>query len=535
MTAVPIDETTSKPGARGAATAIEGDIWSRLPHPIGGVRVLAAAVAVAALATVIGMAVAQLLPQPSVSLVYLLFVVTVAIVLGTWTGIATAFLAFLAYNFFFIPPIYTFVIADPQELFALIVFFIVALLTGSLAGRMREVADASRRRANALLSLNEFAARLSGARSQAAILHALASQVAITVQGSAAVLTADGDDLAVTAAEPAGQQLTSADMQAAVRARRSGVDVPAAAPGWPGPTYEFRPLTTGRGVIAVVGFTPVNGQRAIAGQDEAALQTILRHSAIAIERIQFEAEGTAARDEAEREHIRSALLSSLSHDLRTPLASILGAVTSLRRFGDGMPAETRADLLLAIEEETGRLSQFVVNLLDLTRLDTEAPDLRRDWLDVADVAQVAIGRTHHSYAGREIVMTAEPNVPLVRGDAMLFEHVVINLLENAAKYSAATTRILVSITTNGGTVQLAVIDQGRGIPPAQLAAVFEKFYRVRAGDRDAQGTGLGLTICKRVVEQMGGAIRAESPVDGDRGTRIVISLPAAAPTNEAAP
>ena len=535
MTAGQFDRASSKLAASNGGPALKADIWARLPRPLGGPAVLGAAVGVAALATLLGLAITHVLPPASVSLVYLLFVVSVAIVLGTWTGVATAFLAFLAYNFFFIPPIYTFVIADPQELFALIVFFAVALLTGSLAGRMREVADGSRRRATALLSLNEFAASLSGARSHAAILEALASQVAATIQGSAAVLAMTDNDLAIRAAVPSGMQLSSADLQAAGRAWRSGTDVPAAAPGWPGAAHEFRPVMTERGVIAVVGFAPANGQRATAGQDDAALQTILRHAAIAIERIKFEAEGAAARDEAEREHIRSALLSSLSHDLRTPLASILGAVTSLRQLGDGMPAETRADLLLAIEEETRRLSQFVVNLLDLTRLETEAPDLRRDWLDLADATQIAVGRARQLFGSREIVMSAQANVPLVRGDAMLFEHVVINLIENAVKYSTLESKVGVAVASVGDTVLLTVTDQGRGIAPEHIEAVFEKFYRVRAGDRDTQGTGLGLTICRRVVEQMGGAIRAESPLENGRGTRIVISLPAAAPAGEDAP
>ena len=526
MTTPPIEETSPAPGGTSSLPP-EADLWTRLPRPLVGSSVLAGAVAAVTLATGIGMAIAHQLPSSSVSLVYLLFVVLAAIMLGTKTGVATAFFAFLAYNFFFIPPIYTFVITDPQELFALIVFFAVALLTGSLSGRMREVADWSRRRATALLALNEFAGLLTGARTQAAILEALASQVAATVQGSAAVLIANGDVLAVSHTLPPGVKLTSADLQAANRALRSGIDVPAAAAGWPGPTYEFRPLQTARGVIAVVGFTPANGQRAIAQQDEAALQTILRHAAIAIDRIQFEAQGAAARDDAEREHIRSALLASLSHDLRTPLASILGAVTSLRQLGDDMPSETRTDLLLAIEEETGRLSQFVVNLLDLTRLETEALDLQRDWLDVADVAQVATGRARQLFGGREIVLSTQADVPLVRGDAMLFEHVLINLLDNAVKYSAAGTSIWLSVTMGPRSVLLSVTDQGHGIAPEHIEAVFEKFYRARAGDRDTQGTGLGLTICKRVVEQMGGTIRAESPVDGRHGTRISITLPVA--------
>ena len=336
------------------------------------------------------------------------------------------------------------------------------------------------------------------------------------------------------AAIPAGAELTTAEMQAAGRARRSGRHEPAAAPGWPGATYEFCPLTSDRGVIAVVGFRPGNGQRALANQDQATVNTILQHAAIAIERIRFEAEGAAAREEAEREQIRSALLSSLSHDLRTPLASILGAVTSLRQLGDGMAADTRADLLLAIEEETRRLLQFVVNLLDLTRLEAQPPDLRRDWIDVVELTQVAVSRARHLFERREITISAATMVPPVRGDAMLFEHVMMNLIDNAVKYSKQPAPITVAITLDNEHVQINVTDRGRGIPPDQIEAVFEKFYRVRAGDGDPQGTGLGLTICKRVIEHMGGTIRAKSPADGNRGTSIVIELPAAQWTSEAA-
>jgi two-component system, OmpR family, sensor histidine kinase KdpD len=284
-------------------------------------------------------------------------------------------------------------------------------------------------------------------------------------------------------------------------------------------------LATHLGTIGVIGLAPSDGRRAVAVENEAALQTVLRHTMIAIERTQFGIESAAARDQVERERIRSALLSSLSHDLRTPLASILGSVTSLRQLGATMPPAAQADLLAAIEEETGRLTRFVANLLDLTRLDTEAPDLKSDWLDVADAAQAAVARAKQLFQERRISLSVVAATPLVRGDAMLFEHVVFNLIDNAVKFSAPNQPVAVAVSAPDGAVMLTVTDQGRGIPPDQLQQVFEKFYRVRNGDRDIQGTGLGLTICKRVVEGMDGTVTAESPTSSGKGTRMIVRLP----------
>ena len=517
----------------GAVDANAGDVWARLPRQLAGASAFAAAVGLVTAATFIGTALAHWLPQHSVALVYLLVVVLAAIGLGTWSGLATAFFAFLAYNFFFIPPVYAFTIADPKELFALLVFFAVAVVTGSLAGRMREAADSARHRATALQSLNEFAGRLSASRSIPAILDALAAQCATTIQGHVVVLRASDDNPELLAAVPTGARLEPVDLQAAQRAMRSGEIKFASAQGWPGARYEFRPLKIAEKTVVVIGLAPDNGQRMVAADDEATLQTLIRHASIAMERTTLEAAGAAARDAVERERIRSALLSSLSHDLKTPLASILGAATSLREFGCDMPAETQADLLVAIVEEARRLTQFVANLLDLTRLDTEGLDLQHEWLDVADAAQTAVARAKRSFAGSRITLTASPGSPLVRGDAMLFEHVVFNLIDNAIKFSGAALPVIVSIAIESEGVALTVTDQGRGIPAGQLQRVFEKFYRVRDGDRDVQGTGLGLTICKRVVEGMGGTIHAESPVAAKKGTRMVVRLPLAVMASDA--
>jgi two-component system, OmpR family, sensor histidine kinase KdpD len=510
--------------ARGEAPRAT-DFWSRLPAPLVGTRRFAAAIAIAAIATALSALLSLWLPHQSLALVYLLFVVLGAIGLGTGTGLTTAILSFLAYNFFFIPPVFTFVVAERQELFALIVFFAIALLTGSVAGRMREAADAARRRETAMLSLNDFAGALSGVTSTAAILEAFAAQAAVTVQGAAIVLLKASDDLVRAASIPPELALEPVDWQAALRASRSGEIAPAAAPGGSGAALEFRPLTTRQGTIGVIGLAPADGRRTVAADAEPALQTVIRHTLIALERTHLEVEGARVRDEAERERIRSALLSSLSHDLKTPLASILGAVTTLRQLGASLPADTRADLLAAIEEESGRLARFVANLLDLTRLETASLDLRRDWIDVADAAQLAVVRARQQLQAASISFATTTRTAIIRGDAMLCETVVFNLIDNAVKFSGPALPVRVELSAEPGMVIVTVTDQGPGIPAEQLERVFEKFYRGRERDREASGTGLGLTICRRVVEGMGGTIRVESPAAGSRGTRVVVQLP----------
>ena len=499
------------------------EFWARLPRPLAGLPVAATAAIVTAAATLFGLALVRWLPHQSVALVYLLSVMLAALVFGMTTGLTVAFLSFLTYNFFFIHPIYTFTIADPQELFALFAFLVVAVLTGSLAGRMRQAADAAQRRASALQALNDFAATLSGSRDLASILSGLANQTGATIRGHAVVMLEHQEDMQIQASTPDAPTLEPVEWQAAQRTLRSAETIYAAAPGWPGSRYEFQPLKSAKGAFGVVGLAPFDGQRSISFHDDATLQTIFRHACIAIERTRLEAEAAMARDEIERERLRSALLSSLSHDLRTPLASILGAVTSLRELGAGMTAETRADLLVAIEEETERLSRFVSNLLDMTRLEANAIDLKRDWVDLGEVAQLAVGRARRLFQNSQITLALAPNLPAILGDTTLVEHVVLNLIDNGVKFSEPGAMVAVGISVDEHNLILTVTDKGCGIPPDALAHVFETFYRVR--ESNVPGTGLGLAICKRIVEGMGGSINAESPVAKRQGTRIIARFP----------
>lgn len=231
------------------------------------------------------------------------------------------------------------------------------------------------------------------------------------------------------------------------------------------------------------------------------------------------------RGASERERLRSAILSSLSHDLRTPLASIVGSASSLRTLGDKLRPETRVDLLAAIEEEAERLAQFVTNLLHMTRLETESIDLRNDWIEVGEVAQSAVARMRRLKTDAMIVLECPSSLPAIRGNAVLLEHVIFNLLDNSAKFSNRGSGIDVSISAANSKISLVVVDQGRGIPADVRSRLFEAFNRTKSSDEDVGGTGLGLAISNRVIEGMGGSITVDSPISDGRGTRVTITLP----------
>lgn len=502
----------------------QSEVWQKLPDPLKLPSAVAASFALTAVATLCGMVMLRWLPAAGVSLIYLLAIVLGAVGFGVAAGVASAVLSFLAYNFFFITPTYTFTISDPRELFALFVFFGVAVMTGSLAGRLREAAGRAQSRAASLQSLNAFAAELSRASTEQSVMNALAAQASELRASGAIVLMQAGEELTPVAEFPAGQILETPDWQAAKRCLRHAQPAYPSAPGWPGSRYEFHPIEAAKTVIGVLALAPAEITRR-SREDDSALHTMLQHTAIAIERTRLETESMAARSEAERERLRSALLSSLSHDLKTPLASILGSVTALREVGIDLSEHTRADLLLAIEEETTRLTQFVTNLLDMTRLETEVPDLRRDWLDAGDAIHGSVGRARRLYPHANIDLECGLQVPLVRGDAVLFDHVVFNLIDNAVKFSHPDGRLHVSLKRDGAWIILKVTDDGPGISAGELQHVFDKFYRGGSRDGCLQGTGLGLTICKRIAEGMGGRVEAQSPIARGRGTAMIVRLP----------
>ncbi|MBO3761624.1 sensor histidine kinase KdpD [Ciceribacter sp. L1K22] len=475
------------------------------------------------LTALIGKGIDLFVDLPNISLLFLLAVLGASVVGGYASAFLAALLSALAYNFFFIDPRHTFTIAAPHEVFALFVFLAVAIIAGGLASRIREQAAVARIRATALQSLYDFSRKLaSTAKGEDAIWLAV-SQLQASLKRRVVLLLPRKGDLAVAAAWPPDTELDVTDLTAARWTHDKREPAGHGTGTLPNSRFEFRPLLGPHGIVGVCGIEHP-GER-LDLNAERSLTAILDQTAIALDRARLADETVEQAARLEGERYREALLSSISHDLRTPLATITGAVTGLRQLGERMTPENRDDLLQSIEEESGRMSRFVANLLDMTRIEAGTLKPKQDWVDVADVVQSAVERTRKHAPGRIVETGIAADLPLIRGDSVLIGQVLFNLLDNAVKYGGDEP-INVYARRDGKDVLISVTDQGKGIPPEDLDRIFEKFYRRGKPDGRAPGTGLGLSIARGFVESMGGRIHAESPALKKRGTRIVMHFPA---------
>ena len=357
------------------------------------------------------------------------------------------------------------------------------------------------------------------------VLWLLANQTATIAKGKSVILLDRGEGLTIHYSWPPDDELATSDWAAGRWAHEKQEPAGRDTDTLPSARYQFRPMPGTKRSLGALGIDPGDTNDPMSDAVIATLQSFIEQAAVAIERISLVEQASKAETAAEGERLRAALLSSISHDLRTPLASIVGSVTSLRTLGDRMPQSDRGELLATIEEEAGRLSRFVSNLLDMTRLEAGAIDIRRDWVDVRDAVASAVERARKAFPERRIEVAIRDRLPLIKGDAALLEQVVFNLLDNAHKYSDQNSITQVKVVAGPNALSLTVTDRGIGIPAGALEKVFDKFYRVAGSDGRAPGTGLGLSICAGIVKGMGGSIKAESPITGDRGTRISISLP----------
>lgn len=477
-------------------------------------------------ASLVGETIDHFIRLPNLSIIFLMGVLVAAIYGGLTSALLASALSTLAYNFLFIEPRYTLTVAEPYEVFALIAYLGAAVLTGSLAARSREQAKAARSRALAMQALYDFSRKLSGTANVEEVLWAAVTQLQSGLRKNALLLLPVEGDLKTLAAWPPDTEPGVADLTAARWAHEKREHAGRGTGTLPNSHFHFRPLMSPHGVVGVCGIELV--EDTLNPADERMLTAILDQTAVAIDRARLSQESVDQAARLEGERYRDALLSSISHDLKTPLATITGAVSSLREFGDRMQPESRDDLLQSIEQESDRLSRFVANLLDMSRIESGALKFTRDWVDVADVVRTAVERARKYFPGRSIETGLASDLPLIEADSVLLGQVLFNLLDNAVKYGG-TEPINVYARRDGEAVIISVTDLGKGIPPEELERVFEKFYRRGKSDGRAPGTGLGLSIARGFIEAMGGTIKAESPALKKRGTRITMRFPVKAP------
>jgi two-component system sensor histidine kinase KdpD len=512
--------------------------FERAAHKAGAfdTRAYAGTFGMVAIALVIGLFLQQFLATSNIALAFLTAVLASAVTYGLWPSLFACLVSVLAYNFFFLPPLYTFTIADPENVVALFFFALVAAIASNLASRVRAQAIAARQRAKTTEELYLFSRKLAGAIALDDLLWATAYQIASMLGVRVVLLLPEGETITVRAGYPPEDILDDADLAAAKWCWENNRPAGRGADTLPGAKRLFIPMRTGSGTVAVVGLDADQPGPLLTPDERRLLDALTDQAALAIERVGLAQDVARARVMAETERLRAALLTSISHDLRTPLASIFGSATSLRNYRKELDDAAIDDLIGTIQEESDRLNRFIANLLDMTRLESGAIVPHLEPVDVGDVTGSALERAKKFLSNHKVELDIARPLPLLQLDPVLFEQVLFNLLDNASKYAPPGSTVRVQAEHEDNVVRLQVIDEGSGIPPADLDRIFDKFYRIQAADRQCAGTGLGLAICRGFIEAMGGRIAATNRLDRN-GAIFTITLPVPvtdAPYQEAA-
>lgn len=479
-----------------------------------------------AVAVVIGMALFHILDVRNIALVFLMAVLTSAATAGLLPALFTSVIGALAYNYFFLDPYNSFAIRDAESVVALVFFLGAASITSNLTARVHRQARAARSRARTTESLYLFSKRLSVAGTLDDVLWVTVNQMATMLRVNTVLLLPEGPRVTVRAGFPPDDTLADFDIAAAQWAYEQNRPAGRGADTLPGAKRLYLPLRTGRKTVGVMGLDSEKPGALLTPDQSRLYDALADQAALAIERIQLVDDLDRARLTAEADKLRAALLTSISHDLRTPLAGVMGAAGTLRDYFDALPEPDRRELLATVIDESERLNRFIANLLDMTRIETGAiePNVTLVWLDEALGA--ALRRAAKILAQHHTAIDFEPDLPPLRLDPVLFEQVLFNLLDNAAKYAPTGSLIRITAAAEEGQVVLRLSDEGPGIPEADLERVFDIFYRVRKGDTVQAGTGLGLSICRGFIEAMGGQIVARNRPERS-GTLFTLHLPVA--------
>lgn len=506
----------TEPGQDDEAPAVKTPL-----QPLRQWRGHLASVGFVAIAGLIAAAVDQLHQPADLAMIFLVSVLVSGLAYGFWPAVTAALVSALTYNFFFLEPRLTFYIGHATDFLTFTVFFIVAMATGWLTGRVRDQALATSRRATAITALLAASRRLSASAEKGDTARALAEQLATATGARAVVLLPGDDDIVPAAGSPDLPALGPADLAAARWTWSHGEAAGADTGTLPNAAWTFRPLQGVRARSGVAGVDPAFMRNE---ENERFVAALLDQGAVALERAEFAADAADAEALRRSDKLRSALLNSVSHDLRTPLSTVLGSATTLLEYPNSLDEAVKTDLLASIREEAERLNRYVGNLLDMTRLEGGGLDIRADWVDVRDVMGAALQRVSRRLGGRKVTRDFHDGLPLVSADPTLLEQAVVNILENAIAYSPDNSTIELAAYDDRNNVVLSIEDDGRGIPTAELVRVFDRFRRMEESSDRGKGAGLGLAISKGFIEAMGGRIAAASPIHGGRGTRILISL-----------
>ena len=475
-----------------------------------------------ALALLLALLIDTYLFVANVALVFLTSVVLAALRWGELPALFACALSVASLNFFFFPPIHDLRVHDPENVVAVLVFIGVAILVGRFASRARANARLAEQRATVTNKLYIFVGRFTSVDDLADLLSLTARQIHEALGLNAIVLLAERDVLALRSAMPPIEFLGEVDLEQAEHCWRRQESGPAAESA--SCHYLFLPLRAANSILGVVGVGQDGQPASLSREDLRFVEAIADQVALAIQRLTLVTEVHRARVAAETERLRSAMLSAISHDLKTPLASILGAATSLASYSSYYQQQERDELAETIREEAERMNRFVANLLDITRIESSTLEVRQEATDIEEVIGAAARRARRVLGDHRLSLRIAPELPMLAIDGVLLEQVLFNLLDNAAKYAPPGSTVEIEAGRQHDRIIIKVTDEGPGILPQDLQRIFEKFYRSDRGRRQRAGTGLGLAICRGFVEAMGGRIHAGNRTDHS-GAVFIIAFP----------
>lgn len=490
---------------------------SRRPHHLW--QRYAWSLLLVAATTAISIPIHRIISATNLVMLYLAAVVTAALYLGRGPAIMASVLGVLAFDFFLTEPRLTLTVADTEYLITFIGLFVVSLVISSLAARSHEQAEVAQRREAQAVALYELSRDLAVTSELEHILRVIVRHVSQTFNRDAAILLPVGDSLQLRSASP-GLDLDENELAVAAWAFKQGQPAGHGTDTLPAAMLRYLPLKTAQGVVGVLGVKPITPTSYLAPEQRRLLEAFTSQAALAIERAELAEQARLTQLAQAAEQLQSALLNSISHDLRTPLVSITGALTSLEEEGADLDEVTRRSLIVMAREEAERLNHLVGNLLDMTRIAAGALRTAEEPCDIQEVISAACEQLGERLANRPVTLNAPPL--LAPMDFVLMVQVLVNLLDNALKYSPPDSPIEVAARAVGDTLEITVADRGIGVPPEDLERIFDKFYRVHR-PTGISGTGLGLAICKGIVEAHRGRIWAQNRPGG--GTVITVVLP----------
>ena len=496
----------------------------------------ARALAIVAAVTLLSLPLRSWLEPSNLAMLYLLGVAVAATTCGRGPSIVAAIVSVATFDFTFVPPYHTFAVSDVQYLVTFAVMLVVALALSTLALRLREQAELARGREARTAALHRLSRDLAGVPDASRMGERIVHAVGETFGGAAILMLPDADGrLSVRAGDEAGFGDPAHERGVAQWAFDNDQPAGRGTDTLPSAFGLYLPMSTATGPVGVLGARPAGVQLP---DSLRFLQTFARQAAISLERARLAADAERARVETETERARSALLASVSHDLRTPLAVITGTATTLLSPEAPMEPGTRRELLETIADESARLGRLVEDLLQMTRLEAGVPP-HLEWVPVEELVGSALARTDGVLKGHAVETSIAPGLPLVRVDDVLATQAIVHLLENAARYTPPGTAVEVAARREEGWLVIEVSDRGPGLAPGDETRVFEKFWRAGAAAESARkpgapaGTGLGLAICRAIIESHGGSVEAGHRPGG--GARFTLRLPASEAVPEAPP